>query len=44
MTLDWKLCKKCGEFFDVGINLDICPKCRKKDLDEKGEKNGRKNY
>ncbi len=33
-TLDWKKCKKCGEFFDIGTNLDVCVICRLKKLNE----------
>lgn len=24
----WRKCKKCGEHFDIGINYDLCPRCR----------------
>ncbi|KKM74036.1 hypothetical protein LCGC14_1404490 [marine sediment metagenome] len=26
-----KYCKKCGEAYDIGANLDYCPKCRRKE-------------
>lgn len=26
--LNWKICVKCGEPFDVGTNHDKCPACR----------------
>lgn len=28
--LNWKKCKKCGEWFDQYIISDYCPKCRKR--------------
>lgn len=40
----WKFCKKCGAPFDIGTNFDVCPYCRKKQLncgedeDEKEDK------
>ena len=24
-----KYCKKCKKAFDIGINYDICPRCRR---------------
>ena len=24
----WKICKQCGEYFDIGINFEECPTCR----------------
>ena len=38
--LDIKYCKKCKQAFDIGTNLNLCPKCRK--IKEEGE-NGKKN-
>jgi predicted nucleic acid-binding Zn ribbon protein len=29
----WKHCILCGEAFDIGINYDICPECRKKEAE-----------
>ena len=31
----WKKCKRCGEYFDIGINYDICPECRMKEMEKK---------
>ena len=30
MNIFLKRCDKCGEGFDIGINYDLCPDCRKK--------------
>jgi predicted amidophosphoribosyltransferase len=27
--LNWKRCKKCGKFFDISTNYNLCPRCRK---------------
>ena len=27
--LNWKKCKRCGEFFDIDNSKDLCPECRK---------------
>lgn len=29
MVVYWKLCKKCLRSYDIGINKDVCPNCRK---------------
>jgi len=29
--LNWKRCKRCGEWFDISINFDLCPECRNAD-------------
>ena len=26
--INWRKCKKCGEYYDIGTNLELCPKCR----------------
>ena len=28
MSVYVRYCKKCGEAYDIGINLDLCLKCR----------------
>jgi len=28
MNIFLKRCEKCGGGFDIGINYDLCPKCR----------------
>lgn len=30
-VLNWRLCKKCFNYFDIGTNFDICPSCRKEE-------------
>lgn len=27
--LNWRKCKRCGEFYDIKTNWNICSKCRK---------------
>jgi len=34
MNIYIKYCKKCKEAFDIGINLDLCPLCRLKELNK----------
>lgn len=29
-----RYCIKCKQDYDIGINYDICPECRKKDCKE----------
>jgi len=36
-----KYCRRCGEAFDIGTNLDVCPKCRE-ELKEGKKEDGRK--
>ncbi|GAI76113.1 unnamed protein product [marine sediment metagenome] len=33
-----KKCKKCGELFDIDTSKDLCPKCRKKEVEDGKEK------
>lgn len=28
--INWKKCKNCGMYFDIGTNKDICLECRLK--------------
>ena len=42
MNLYLKKCKKCGCGFDIGINMDICPDCRRKELEGKDERRKKK--
>ncbi len=28
--LNWRKCKECGEDYDIGVDKDICPECRRK--------------
>ncbi len=38
-----KYCKKCRKAFDIGINYNLCPKCRRDiNRDERGLKNNGK--
>ena len=34
-----KYCKKCKKAFDIGINYSLCPKCRKKEVENGRRKN-----
>jgi len=34
MNIYLKRCKECGRGFDIGINFDVCPDCRKDKLKE----------
>ena len=49
MNIYLKKCKRCGQGFDIGINFEICPNCRRKVMDDLNEnekgvnENGRKN-
>lgn len=36
----WKMCKRCGKSFDIGINFDICPECRLNEVKNEKEKKG----
>jgi len=27
--LNWKKCKRCKRWFDIGTNFEECPSCRK---------------
>lgn len=36
MNIFLKVCKKCKKKFDIGTNLDICPECRKKEVENEG--------
>ena len=36
MNIFLKRCEKCGEGFDIGINYDICPDCRREVEDDMG--------
>lgn len=31
----WKRCRRCFKYFDLGINEDLCPKCRKEENEVK---------
>ena len=26
--LNWRKCKKCGEYYDIGTNFSWCQRCR----------------
>lgn len=43
MFYDIKYCKKCGKPFDMGTNFDICPDCRKEEINKKREENVKRN-
>jgi len=36
-----RYCKRCKSFYDIGINFDECPNCRK-ELNKEVEDDGRK--
>jgi len=38
-----KFCKQCKMAFDIGINYDICPECRRKNKEEGEEDENKKN-
>jgi len=35
--LNWRKCKKCGEYYDIGTNFSLCPKCRGIKQEVKGD-------
>jgi RNA polymerase subunit RPABC4/transcription elongation factor Spt4 len=39
--LNWRKCKKCERFYDIGTNFEICPSCRDAEL-KKVEENVKK--
>jgi predicted Zn-ribbon and HTH transcriptional regulator len=41
MSIYLKTCKKCGEKFDIGINMDLCPNCRLKKINKRGREDGK---
>ena len=38
MNINIKICRRCGEPFDIGTNFEWCPECRKKERDKLKER------
>ena len=34
MNIYVRYCVRCGEAYDIGTDCDICPKCRRKKVNE----------
>jgi len=44
MNVYLRYCKKCGEAFDINIQYNLCPKCRKKQEEIEDENNRKNKY
>jgi len=40
---NWKKCKRCKRWFDIGTNFEECPSCRKLNKKEEVFENGDRN-